>query len=114
MTKAEFNLSDFMSQVGQVSKLCPTWNKLLEMFPGAPDLLRHLNYSDLQRQFAHMWGIYDSMSAIERHDPDALDAGRRRRIATGAGVGVKEVQQFINQFQMSRRMCRQISRMDGE
>jgi signal recognition particle subunit SRP54 len=51
------------------------------------------------------------MSLKERKNPDLLDAGRRRRIARGAGVELNAVGQFMKQFEMSRDMMRAVGSM---
>ena len=57
-------------------------------------------------------GMIDAMTKKERRDPDIIDAGRRRRIAAGAGVQPHEVTQFLKQlktFQTIRRRMMSVS-----
>jgi signal recognition particle subunit SRP54 len=51
------------------------------------------------------------MNREERKKPDLLDGMRRRRVASGAGVQLNEVGQFIKQFEMSRDMMRAVGGM---
>ena len=51
------------------------------------------------------------MTKDERKNTDLLDAGRRRRVARGAGVQLNEVGQFMKQFEMSRDMMRAVGGM---
>ncbi len=112
MEKGEFTLDDFMSQMSQVKKLGPM-GKVMSMIPGMSELSKQVNMGegDVEKQMGTMRAIYDSMSATERKNSDLLDAGRRRRVARGAGVQLNEVGQFMKQFEMSRDMMRAVGGM---
>jgi len=112
MEKGEFTLDDFMAQMGQVKKLGPM-GKVMGMIPGMSELTKQLGQGEgeVEEQMGRMRAIYDSMNRKERKNPDLLDGPRRRRIAHGAGVDVKEVGQFIKQFNMSRDMMRAVGGM---
>jgi signal recognition particle subunit SRP54 len=112
MEKGEFTLDDFMAQMGQVKKLGPM-GKVMGMIPGMSELTKQLGQGEgeIEGQMGRMRAIYDSMNRKERKNPDVLDGPRRRRIAQGAGVDVKEVGQFIKQFNMSRDMMRAVGGM---
>ena len=51
---------------------------------------------------SQMKAIYSSMTVAERKNVDLLDAGRRRRIARGAGLDLNVIGQFVKQFEMMR------------
>jgi signal recognition particle subunit SRP54 len=112
LQKGQFTLDDFMTQMGQVRKLGPM-GKVMGMIPGMSDLSKQANMGDgeVEQQMGRMQAIYNSMTKKERQNTDVLDAARRRRIARGAGVEVKEVGQFIKQFEMSRDMMRAVGGM---
>src|SRR5438477_6223946 len=112
MEKGSFTLDDFMSQMGQIKKLGPM-SKVMGMIPGMSELTKQMNTGDgdVETQMSRMRAIYDSMNTKERKNPDLIDGNRRRRIATGAGVAVTEVGQFIKQFEMSRDMMRAVGGM---
>jgi signal recognition particle subunit SRP54 len=48
--------------------------------------------------------IINSMTKKEREDVDLLDGSRRKRIASGAGRTVQDVNQFIERFDQMRQM----------
>ncbi|MGB7161507.1 MAG: signal recognition particle protein [Tepidisphaeraceae bacterium] len=112
MEKGEFTLDDFMSQMTQVKKLGPM-GKVMSMIPGMNELSKQVNMGegDVEKQMGQMRAIYDSMTKEERKNSDLLDAGRRRRVARGAGVQLNEVGQFMKQFEMSRDMMRAVGGM---
>ncbi|MCX7175543.1 MAG: signal recognition particle protein, partial [Proteobacteria bacterium] len=55
-------------------------------------------------------GIIGSMTALERTKPEILKASRKRRIATGAGVSVQEVNRLLKQFEQTQKMMKQFSK----
>jgi signal recognition particle subunit SRP54 len=112
LEKGQFTLEDFMSQMGQINKLGPM-SKVMGMIPGMGELTKQIGMGegDVEKQMVRMRAIYDSMSKKERAKPDLLDGPRRRRIATGAGVGASEVSSFMRQFETSRDMMRAVGGM---
>ena len=50
------------------------------------------------------------MTPSERSNPDLIKASRKRRIATGAGVQVQEVNRLLNQFEQMQKMMKQLSK----
>jgi signal recognition particle subunit SRP54 len=55
-------------------------------------------------------GIIDSMTRQERQKPEIIKASRKRRIATGAGVTVQEVNRLLNQFEQMQKMMKMVSK----
>ena len=55
-------------------------------------------------------GIINSMTPTERAKPEIIKATRKRRIATGAGVSVQEVNRLLNQFEQTQKMMKQFSK----
>ncbi|HJW83404.1 MAG TPA: signal recognition particle protein, partial [Anaerolineae bacterium] len=57
--------------------------------------------------------IIHSMTPAERHDPEMLNASRKRRIARGSGTSVQELNQLVRQFREMRRMMKQFGGGQG-
>jgi signal recognition particle subunit SRP54 len=55
-------------------------------------------------------GIINSMTRQERQKPEIIKASRKRRIATGAGVSVQEVNKLLNQFEQAQKMMKMMSK----
>ena len=53
--------------------------------------------------------IISSMTIDERHRPKVIQASRKRRIATGSGTSVQEVNKLLKQFQMMNKMMTLLS-----
>ena len=48
--------------------------------------------------------IICSMTASERRDPELLNASRRRRIASGSGTDVQDVNRLMKQFRQAQKL----------
>ena len=59
-----------------------------------------------ERDMRRMEGIICSMTPLERRKPELLKATRKRRIATGAGVQVQDVNRLLNQYEQMRDMMK--------
>jgi len=55
-------------------------------------------------------GIVDSMTRQERAKPDIIKASRKRRIASGAGVSVQEVNRLLSQFGQMQKMMKMMGK----
>ena len=61
-----------------------------------------------ERDVKRMEGIICSMTALERRKPELIKASRKRRIATGAGVQVQEVNRLLNQFDQMQGLMKKM------
>ena len=55
-------------------------------------------------------GIINSMTLQERSKPEILKASRKRRIASGAGVSVQEVNRLLAQFEQTQKMMKKMNK----
>ena len=106
----EFSLEDFANQLKQVRKMGPI-AQVLEMLPGGMgQLARQIDPKDAERQLIMTEAIISSMTPHERRKPDVLNASRRRRIATGSGTEVQDVNRLIKQYREAQRMFKNIKK----
>jgi signal recognition particle subunit SRP54 len=104
--KGGFDLSDFRDQISQMQKMGGMAN-LMDKLPG--HLTQAANKANLgmaDKQIKRMQGMIDSMTPLERAKPDLLKASRKRRIASGAGVEVQEVNRMLAQFEQMQSMMK--------
>src|SRR5699024_11959927 len=64
-----------------------------------------------ENAFKPVEAIIDSMTPQERHNPNILNATRRRRIAKGSGTSVQEINDLIKQFSQMKKMMQSFSGM---
>ncbi len=112
MTRNQFTLEDFRSQLGQFKKL-GSMSKLMKMLP--EQMLGGLSLSDEQseevdQQMKRTEAIIDSMTKAERNDHRILDASRKTRVARGSGSTIAEVNQLLRQYEQMRKMMAQMNR----
>ncbi|HEX8982699.1 MAG TPA: signal recognition particle protein [Ktedonobacterales bacterium] len=112
MATASFDLDDFLNQMRQVRKMGPL-SQLLEMIPGMGKALSDPQVKEALEgdQMKHTEAIILSMTMAERHNPDILNASRKKRIAAGCGMTVQDVNQLLNSFKQSQKMMKQVMGM---
>ena len=99
----EFSLEDFANQLRQVRKMGPI-AQILEMLPGGMGQMAHqIDPKDAENQLKMTEAIINSMTAQRRRRPDVLNASRRRRIATGSGTEVQDVNRLIKQYREAQK-----------
>ena len=106
LQKGKFDLEDFLNQLHQIKKLGPLEN-LIKLIPGAKKMgLSNVNIDP--KQMAHIEAIILSMTLEERRNPDILKASRKRRIASGSGRSVEEVNKLLKQFEQMKVMVKRM------
>ena len=105
---ASFTLEDFRKQLKQMKKLGPL-TQVLEL-AGLGQVANQLPQDQIDRQLKVFEAIMNSMTAEERERPRLLNASRRKRIASGSGTSVQEVNQLIKQFQQAQRMMKKLTK----
>lgn len=104
MMSGEFTLEDFAEQLGQVRKLGPI-GQILDMLPGGMgQMAKDVDHREAENQLKMTEAIINSMTIKERRNPKVLNASRRRRIATGSGTQVQDVNRLLKQYREARRM----------
>jgi signal recognition particle subunit SRP54 len=101
----DFDLEDFKSQLTQMKKMggiAGLSDKLPAQLTNMAQASPELQEKALKRTEA----IIDSMTPLERRKPELLKASRKRRIASGAGVQVQEVNRLLAQFEQMRKMMK--------
>ncbi|MEP7149641.1 MAG: signal recognition particle protein, partial [Acidobacteriota bacterium] len=112
MTRNQFTLEDFRSQLGQFKKL-GSMSKLMKMLP--EQMMGGLQISDEQSvevdaQMKRTEAIIDSMTKLERNDHRVFDASRKTRVARGSGSTIAEVNQLLRQYEQMRKMMAQMNK----
>jgi signal recognition particle subunit SRP54 len=105
-----FDLNDFREQVGQMRKMGGLAG-LVEKLPAQlAQAAGQVSSADSEKQIRRLEGIISSMTPGERTKPELIKASRKRRIATGAGVTVQEVNRLLNQFEQMQSMMKQMKK----
>lgn len=108
--KAEFDYNDFLEQMNQVKKMGGI-SDMLSMLPGMGKQLKDVDIDE--NAMDRTEAIIYSMTKKERSNPDIINLPRKKRIASGAGVDLSEVNALVKQFDQMKKMMKQMSGMMG-
>ena len=110
MQKAEFSFNDFLKLQKQL-KAFGSIGSLLSMIPGmnmSKDDKDMISFEG-EKQLKKIEVFISSMTPSERDNPNLLDASRKKRIASGSGLGIEAVNQYVKQFEQMRKMMKGMS-----
>ncbi|MEM7348954.1 MAG: signal recognition particle protein, partial [Chloroflexota bacterium] len=102
----KFDLDDFLQQLQQIKKMGPI-GQILEMVPGFSKVSKDIPMDQAEKQLGTTEAIINSMTIKERRNPRMLNASRKRRVASGSGTTVQEVNQLLSQFKQMQKMMKQ-------
>jgi signal recognition particle subunit SRP54 len=109
LLSGKFDLEDFLGQMQQLKKMGPM-GQLLDMIPGVGKIAGDVDLSGAEGELRRIEAIIRSMTPGERHNPKIIKANRKRRIATGSGTQVQDVNALLRQFRQMQRMMKQLGR----
>jgi len=109
--KGQFDLDDMAQQLRQLRKM-GGMEGLLGLLPGVAKVKKQLAEQRIDdKAIMRQEAIIGSMTKRERRHPDVIHASRRRRIASGSGTSVQDVNKLLKQFQEMSRMMKQMSKL---
>jgi signal recognition particle subunit SRP54 len=108
--KNKFDFNDFLEQIGQIKKMGDLKN-LMNMIPGMSKMTKNLDIDN--SAFSKVESIIHSMTPQERSNPDLMNTSRKKRIASGCGRSIHEINMFLKQFDQMRKMMHKMSKMPG-
>jgi signal recognition particle subunit SRP54 len=103
IAKNQFNFNDFIKQIQQIKKM-GNIKDLASMIPGVGKALKNLDIDD--DAFKSIEAIIFSMTPMERENPALLNGSRKKRIASGSGTDVQEINRLLKQFDETRKMMK--------
>ena len=103
-----FDLNDFLSQIQQMKQMGGL-SSLMDKMPGQMAAkAKDVDINRAEKEMVKKQGIIHSMTPRERAKPDIIKATRKRRIATGAGVQVQDVNRLLNEFNQMQDMMKKM------
>jgi len=106
--KNQFDFEDFKQQLEQIKKM-GNIKDLLGMIPGIGKAVKDVDISD--DSFKGIEAIINSMTVLERRNPDLIDMSRKKRIAKGSGKDIGDVNAFMKQFEQMKDMMKSMNKM---
>ena len=105
-----FDLNDFKDQIGQMRKMGGLSSMLDKLPAQFAQMAQQAGSAVEDKSIRRIEGIINAMTPGERAKPELIKASRKRRIATGAGVQVQEVNRLLNQFEQTQKVMKQFSK----
>jgi signal recognition particle subunit SRP54 len=107
LRKNQFTLDDFRNQLKTLRKMGPL-ESVLGMIPGLGNLKQLADNKPDEKQMSRIEAIICSMTPGERRDHTIMNGSRRKRVASGSGTSVEEVNRLLKQFTEMRRVIQMI------
>ncbi len=112
MQKGQFDLEDLLSQIRNMKKM-GGMGSIMKMLPGASKLNQAMDkMGDMQGEIKRQEALILSMTKKERQKPDILSSSRKRRIATGSGSNIQEVNRLLKKYKHMKKMMGKMGKMD--
>ena len=112
LKKGKFDLNDYISQIKTIRKM-GGFGSMMSMLPGVSKFADKLgNGSDNDKMLNVQEAMVLSMTKKERRNPDLLNASRKKRVASGSGTTVPQVNTLLKQFKQISMMMKKASKMD--
>ncbi len=109
--KGAFDLDDLAKQIQQMKKM-GGMDGLMGLLPGVGKVKKQLAAANVDdSMLARQLAIIQSMTKTERRNPKVLNGSRRRRIASGSGTTIQEVNRLLKQFQQMSDMVKKVGKM---
>ncbi len=109
LREEEFSFKDFLSQLQQLKKM-GSLDSILGMIPGLGSSIKDLSVDE--KALVKVEAVINSMTEEERLKPQIIDGSRKKRIASGSGTDLQEVNRVLKQFFMMKKMMRDFNKMD--
>ncbi|MDJ0880403.1 MAG: signal recognition particle protein [Gammaproteobacteria bacterium] len=103
-----FDLEDLRDQFAQMEKMGGLTG-LIDKLPGmGGNISQQLQNPEHSRQMKRMLAIIDSMTPQERRKPEIINGSRKRRVATGSGTQIQDVNRLLKQHKQMQKMMKKM------
>ena len=106
--RGSFDLNDLLEQLKQIQKM-GSIRSLIGMIPGLGNQIKDADIDE--NQFTRLEAMIQSMTQKEREKPNIINPSRKRRIASGSGTKVEDVNRLLKQYEQMNKMMKQMSGM---
>ncbi|KQR08738.1 signal recognition particle protein [Deinococcus sp. Leaf326] len=107
----DFDLEDLLTQLRQIRKMGPLGD-LMKLIPGMSRALPE-GFTVDEKQIQRIDAMISSMTAKERHNPKIIDGRRRKRIASGSGVTVQDINKLLKMHEQMKEMMKMLQKFSG-
>ncbi|SHO55353.1 signal recognition particle protein [Vibrio quintilis] len=107
--KKGFDLEDFREQLGQMQNMGGMMG-MIDKLPGMANMKDDIKGKVDDKMFKQMEAIISSMTMKERQNPDIIKGSRKKRIASGSGTKVQDVNRLLKQFTQMQKMMKKMQK----
>ncbi len=105
-----FDLNDFRDQVRQMQSMGGL-SGLMDKLPGMQQLPAGI--TGQERELVKIESIINSMTPGERRFPAVINGSRKKRIASGSGTQIQDINRLLKQFNRMLKMMKKLTRKGG-
>jgi signal recognition particle subunit SRP54 len=109
INKGGFDLDDFREQLQQMEKM-GGMASLVDKMPGVGKMPDAAQLAQGEKQMRRNVAMINSMTPGERRKPDIIRGSRKRRIASGSGTQVQDVNRLLKQFMEMQAMMKRMGK----
>lgn len=107
-----FNLDDFYLQLQQIHSMGGIGG-IIDKLPNMGGLTKNMGAQNSDEQFIKLGAIINSMTPSERKMRFIINGSRKKRIATGSGTQIQDVNRLLKQFKQMQKMMKKLSSKGG-
>jgi signal recognition particle subunit SRP54 len=101
--KNQFDFNDFLSQLQQIKKMGGV-KDIASMLPGMGNSIKEGDIDE--KSFKQTEAIIQSMTPYERANPQTINGSRRKRLSSGSGTTIQDVNRLIKQYEDMQKMMK--------
>jgi signal recognition particle subunit SRP54 len=102
----KFDMDDLLDQMKQIKRM-GSMKSILGMLPGVGDKIKDADIDE--GQLGRIEAMITSMTKAERSKPSIINPSRKKRIASGSGTKVEDVNRLLKQFDQMQKVMKQFT-----
>jgi len=106
LAQNQFTFDDFLAQIQQIKKM-GNIKELAGMIPGVGKAIKNMDIDD--NAFKGIEAIIHSMTPLERKNPELINGSRKKRISSGSGTDIQEINRLLKQFDETRKLMKKVT-----
>lgn len=107
-----FDLEDFRDQLQQMKNMGGVGG-LMDKLPGMGQMAEAAQEQVNDKSMGRLEAIIASMTVKERRHPDVINNSRKRRIASGSGSQIQDVNRLLKQHKQMQKMMKKMGKKGG-
>jgi signal recognition particle subunit SRP54 len=113
LQKGSFDLDDLSEQLKQMQKM-GGMGGILGMLPGIGKVKKQIDSANLDDSiFKRQQAMIGSMTKAERKNPKLLNASRKKRVASGSGTSVQDINKLVKMHRQMADMMKTMGKKRG-